>query len=305
MTQFIDATAEDLLRQLGAIERDPELASAETWFLVEPLTEKLSSLSEDAIFLLVQTARNAGTDEGYWVCISELRRRPNQSVFNQCVTWASDADAYYRKAAAHILAQNLTFKDKAFPILERLLGDSDETVLASALFACGHLTVGDPAALAPFASHPNPDVRRATVSALSKRDDLVSMAALIILSSDQTAHIRDWATFGLGQLIDADSPAIREALFARVLDDDPEARGEALLGLAKRGDDRVLVALERELSGPFFFSHSITAAQTMKAAQLAPFLIALKARLTSQDLEAYGEELVDAIAACSGTTTHS
>ena len=64
--------------------------------------------------------------------------------------------------------------------------------------------------------------------------------------------MRDRAVFGLGSQLDRDSPELRDALFARLADPDP--RGEALVGLARRGDPRGVEALRRAIadgeSGP-------------------------------------------------------
>ena len=77
--------------------------------------------------------------------------------------------------------------------------------------------------------------------------DARAIAALIELSSDPDYDVRNWATFGLGSQIDTDTPAIREALWARLEEPEDEVRGEAWVGLARRGDVRVAAALLREL----------------------------------------------------------
>jgi HEAT repeat protein len=69
---------------------------------------------------------------------------------------------------------------------------------------------------------------------------------VIALSCDEDSNVRDWATFGLGSIIDIDSTAIREALLARLKDDDDETRIEAIEGLALRGDARVVPVILRE-----------------------------------------------------------
>ena len=61
---------------------------------------------------------------------------------------------------------------------------------------------------------------------------------------------RNWATFALGALSELDSPAIREALAARLADADDEVRGEAIGGLAKRQDERAVDAILGELGKP-------------------------------------------------------
>ncbi|WP_204274899.1 hypothetical protein, partial [Enterobacter hormaechei] len=50
-----------------------------------------------------------------------------------------------------------------------------------------------------------------------------------------------------GTQIDDDHPAIAAALLARAQDGNVETRGEALIGLARRGDLRALVPLQAAL----------------------------------------------------------
>ncbi len=67
---------------------------------------------------------------------------------------------------------------------------------------------------------------------------------------DADQEVRDWATFGLGTLGESDSPEIREALFHRLSDGNDDVRQEAMAGLAKRGDQRVLPLLIQTLEDP-------------------------------------------------------
>ena len=55
------------------------------------------------------------------------------------------------------------------------------------------------------------------------------------------------ATFGLGTQCDFDTPEIREALIRRLDDQNIEAKCEALLGLARRKDARVIPHIEKSL----------------------------------------------------------
>jgi HEAT repeat protein len=57
---------------------------------------------------------------------------------------------------------------------------------------------------------------------------------------DNDPDIRDWATFGLGVQGNADTPEIREALLERLDDGNPDTREEAVAGLGKRKELRVL-----------------------------------------------------------------
>src|SRR5687768_18575105 len=93
--------------------------------------------------------------------------------------------------------------------------------------------------------------------------------------SDADEDVRNWATFGLGSMIDDDSPQIREALLARISDAHDETRGEALVGLALRQDPRVLEPLLRALRADTVGSLAVEATRDLGAAEL---LTALEAR---------------------------
>ena len=88
--------------------------------------------------------------------------------------------------------------------------------------------------------HADGAVRDAVASALAGRGDPRATAALIELSADADARVRDWATFALGTLAAEDSAALRDALAARLDDADAETRIEAVHGLALRGDLRAV-----------------------------------------------------------------
>ena len=64
------------------------------------------------------------------------------------------------------------------------------------------------------------------------------LAALIALSADDDLDVRDWATFALGTLSEDDGAPLRDALAARLDDEDEDVRLEAVHGLALRGDAR-------------------------------------------------------------------
>jgi HEAT repeat protein len=65
--------------------------------------------------------------------------------------------------------------------------------------------------------------------------------------ADDDQDVRDYATFGLGSCSDLDSPGIREALLQRVADSFADVRYEALVGLGKRRDVRVVPHVLRAL----------------------------------------------------------
>jgi HEAT repeat protein len=95
--------------------------------------------------------------------------------------------------------------------------------------------------------HPDATVRDAVADALAGRSDPRAIEALIELSADPDPRIRDLATFALGALAGADTPALRAALAERLYDADPETAVEAMHGLAIRGDAGAAEAVLRRL----------------------------------------------------------
>lgn len=123
-----------------------------------------------------------------------------------------------------------------------------------------------------------------------------SVKAMIELSRDVHEYVRTWATFGLCW-VETDTPQIREALFNRLDDTFEDTREDALIGLARRHDERVLEIIKRDLrlleeAGVTYLNSSLKAAMEMGDPRLCHELMALK----NQGLE--DEELDEAISAC-------
>jgi HEAT repeat protein len=191
-----------------------------------------------------------------WAFVRALQRRGNQPVFQQAGAWCASPDAGLRRLGANVLGQlgaasGHPFASASTPILEGLLADPDESVVSSALVALGHLGVGDIATICALASSPSDLVRYKVAWCLGMRDDdPLALTTLLALTRDSDAEVRDWATFGVGTLFDADGPDIRQALVDRLDDSDAETRGEAMVGLARRGDTRADAAIAAAASDP-------------------------------------------------------
>ncbi|MFT3843062.1 MAG: HEAT repeat domain-containing protein [Myxococcaceae bacterium] len=162
--------------------------------------------------------------------------------------------------------------------------------------------------IAPFAHHPDAEVRRSVVSALLGNSAAGAVATLITLSSDDSADVRNWATFGLGSQLGepgdedfVDSNELREALFARIEDPDEETRAEAVVGLAARGDERVLPVVLVELQKGPSWPHYVEAARFLGSPLLCDALKSLK-RMAKAGPEKQPwdvlTEVDEAIAAC-------
>jgi HEAT repeat protein len=127
---------------------------------------------------------------------------------------------------------------------------TDATAGRVAIVLCGVCRAPDGVwALVALAGHPHEDVRFGVACALGGREEPAAVAALLRLTADADGDVRDWATFGLGALGGADGPAVREALVRRLGDPHGDTHFEAVVGLAKRRDARVVPRLVELLEG--------------------------------------------------------
>jgi HEAT repeat protein len=194
-----------------------------------------------------------------WDHIVALHKRGDDESFVAAAELLDSPDPDRRALGADILAQlgaapDVPVEDRPLAgpafrlLLQQIATETHPDVLQSIATAFGHLS--DPRgipALHALRDHPNDDVRHAVVFGLLGQDDDLAVETLIELSRDSDADVRDWATFGLGTQIERDSAQIREALVARLDDPDDDTRGEALRGLAARGDERAIPRLLVEL----------------------------------------------------------
>jgi len=250
----------------------------------EDLTELPTSLLVQRTVYLAHSEPVLQSEE-YWAHVRVLHFRSGRDVFDEALGLCSSSDSISRAVGADILAQ-LGVRDGAavFPFaddsagpLVALLADMEPTVIASALYALGHLGRGEPSQLAPLSTHASEDVRHALAYALGGRTDSVSTATLVTLSGDVDADTRDWATFALGTLSEQDSPPLRDALAARLNDPDDDVRAEAIAGLLQRRDERAVHPLLQELSRHEVGVLAIEATGAMPRPEFIPHLEALHA----------------------------
>ena len=145
--------------------------------------------------------------------------------------------------------------DAALPELAALLAGPDEPELLIAVAMALGEAWDERAAelLLPFAGHADPLVREAVTMALpngvvSAEGRARVTKALVRLAADSADEVRNWACFGLGQLV-ADGPDVRAALMANLDSLDLDTRSEALVALAKLGDPVSLSTTLERLGG--------------------------------------------------------
>jgi HEAT repeats len=234
---------------------------------------------------LISTALSEPDEEQiYWNAVVALQWRGTLEVLDRASRLCQSRCPVECRLGAHILGQ-LGCPDRSFPkqcpqiLLRMLEREEDNRVLCAILVALSHHRASE--AIGPasrFRHHADHEVRYGVVLALTGYEDQEAHVVLIELTSDADAEVRDWATFALGTQSETDTPAIRDALAARLADIDIDTRCEALVGLARRRDQRALPSLHRELSGESVSPLAIEAATLIAIPQLIKELIALRAR---------------------------
>lgn len=105
--------------------------------------------------------------------------------------------------------------------------------------------------------------------------------------------------------MDADSPEIRRALVDRLSDPEPDPRGEAMVGLATRGDPAVVPAFLKELGqeGLSAINDWVllkdTATESIRAAEKSRDLRWLPLLKKLKEISFPSDQLESAIGACS------
>ncbi|BAZ40551.1 hypothetical protein NIES4101_65120 [Calothrix sp. NIES-4101] len=252
---------------------------------MEHLTPNESSTQE-----IIQAALTAENEDIYWDLVYVLHIRGGDGEFTAASKLCESENSQERTLGVNILAQLGTTK-KQFCILDRgdvllkLLSqeEKDKDVLAAIGYAFGHLQ--DARGILPLIklkNHADSDVQMGVVFGLNCQEDELAIQTLIELSSDEDEDIRNWATFGLGSQIAIDTQEIRDALYKRIISEVgedgtiAEIRGEALLGLAIRKDERVIEPLIAELESGCVGRLCVEAAMTMGDNRLYSALVKLQ-----------------------------
>ncbi len=199
---------------------------------------------------------NNKTDKSRWDNIIALRKRPSEELFLKCVELTKSDNTKIRKIGIDILAQlglspRPFLKETLKIYFELLEAETEPDVLMSLLYSFGHnneeLDKEQIEKICSFINNENNWVKEGLVYALLGIDNLTAIQTLVKLSSDKLSHIRNWATFGLGTQIERNNKNIRETLWNRVNDKHQETKLEAIVGLAKRKDNRVNEIIKREI----------------------------------------------------------
>ncbi|MFE5484813.1 ankyrin repeat domain-containing protein [Streptomyces sp. NPDC056527] len=244
----------DLLRANGAPGSGNEQQTGHA--AIATLLERALGIRAPYEELAGRALRCGDPDLDDWTeTVRALADRGDEDTFAAAVAWCASEEPLRRALGARVLGGLDGFTARAVPVLRHLAAqtarDAAREPALSVVVALGQY--GEPVAvreLTAFASHPEIEVRRALGCALTgpvPAGDAVAVARLVALSRDHDHGVRDWATLALAE-VPEDTPVLREALAARLEDDDPDVVAEAARGLAIRQDPRAVEALVRILA---------------------------------------------------------
>ena len=200
---------------------------------------------------------NNKSDQTYWDNISELRSRPNKSVFEKCQDFINSKIPKERMIGIDVLAQlgisPRPFYNETIKLyFDTLANEKDCKVLTSLFYAIGHnndnLNQKQIDKLISFKTTENSSVRLGLVSSLLGLDNNQAIDTLIYLSNDTVSSIRNWATFGIGSQVETNNDKIKKALWNRVKDKNQDTKLEAIVGLAHRNEIKVKEIIKQELT---------------------------------------------------------
>jgi len=241
------------------------------------------------------------SEKFYWEYIRILRSRPDNDVFRQCVELTTSDIPKNRMIGIDILAQlgvsPRPFYKETIELYFNLLEiEKEPKIIMSILYGIGHnnekLNKTQIKKLCSLAYTKNSLIKNGLVFSLLGKNDVNAIKTLIHLSADRLNHIRDWATFGIGSQIDKDTIEIRNALWKRVNDKHQDTKLEAIVGLARRKDNRVKEIIERELIGGEYGTLLFDAILHLKDKDFLP-LLCENLKLAEDDTGVNPEWIID------------
>ena len=212
-----------------------------------------------------------------------LQTSSSKTVLRKAIQLCSSKFAKERALGVLTLMRKpgLTHRKEAVEAIKKMLpGEDADTVIAALAYALRHLDVEDRSAfLIRAAQSEFPSTRFAAAYSLGELHDEFAIQTKISLSADEDDDVRDWATFGLQLGLVGDQTQredIRDALYARVEDYYEDVRYEAIEGLARCRDARVIEPLIEALEQPEVWDLAIEAAAAMADPALYPALVKLR-----------------------------
>jgi hypothetical protein len=296
---YWDGDAWNILINCGTSEQILD-SLAEEGYSADVVATHLKALFNLPVDDLVELALAEPLEESPALLV--LQYSTSRDVLAKAIALCESSVASERGFGAVVLmrAVGRTYPDEAVQAVTELAEtESDEAVMGDVAYALCHLEVDN---RLPFllraATSKDPKTRTAAAYSLGSLSDDDAIACKIALSKDPVDDVRNWATFGLYLGLEGDQymrQDVRDALYERVNDSHEETHYEALEGLARCKDSRVIEPLIAALESDDLWLMAIESAKEMGDPALYPALMALKDSLTCPD-EIDG--LDEAIASC-------
>jgi HEAT repeat protein len=202
-----------------------------------------------------------------------LQNRRSRDVFEGAIELTLSNSPEKRAVGVEIIMRSpgIQFREEAQERVRKMAEmETSDRVLESLAYALSHLDVPERARfLVQWANSQSAETRFAVACSMGLVcNNAAAVECLVALSQDVDEDVRDWATFGLGAQAELDMPEIRDALFRRLSDPHDATRHEAIFGLAKRHDARVIDALKRALEGDDVWELAVDAAKELRGTPL-------------------------------------
>ncbi|MBJ2157314.1 HEAT repeat domain-containing protein [Variovorax sp. IB41] len=260
--------------------------------------------------LIRMALRGWGSDR-HWRAIVELQMRGSPQTLELARSLSASA-SWRRRGLGLCIASQLRqhqrgdyfgsveyAREETQTLLLAGLHDPHDEVVRAAVSGLGHRPHPDALPeLLRLSTHRNELLRWNVAVSLGHYPEPDAIEALLWLASDPDDDVRNWATFGLGSLQEADTPEIRELLWKNLQDRDDEVRGEALVGLAKRSDPRAITYLAEHLDADCRV-YELEAAEKLASPLLVDALQRIADDLNESEVSGYWlDRLNAAIDAC-------
>jgi HEAT repeat protein len=184
--------------------------------------------------------------------LAALQWRGTEEVLTLAVALSQSENPAFRERSAEVLGRIgtpvRTFPDQCFAALLTLLSDDDQSVMIAAMSGLWWTdAVRATPLLIPFAQHSDSFIRREAAKRLGTSETPEAIKSVLSFLRDKVPEVREWAAFSLGQTNDVDTFEIRDALFERITDISSGVRREAIIGLCRRRDMRMVGYLKTML----------------------------------------------------------
>ncbi len=214
--------------------------------------------------------------------LNVLQHNRSRDVLDSAIALCKSGIAKERAVGVLVLmgSPGFEYPEEASEAVSKLLDETDDEVMCALAYAVRHLNVANCTDLMQRAAQSGDSKTRfAAAFAFGGLNDEIAIQAMIALSKDADDDVRDWATFGLHLGLEDEQKArqdIRDAFYARLTDPHEDTRYEAIEGLARCKDTRVLEPLIAALESDTVRHMVIEAAGEMAHPELYLSLIKLK-----------------------------